>query len=45
MVECVTLHGHKKMVPKDSLVLRPAVYAIVVRGGQVLLMTMRHSGK
>jgi 8-oxo-dGTP pyrophosphatase MutT (NUDIX family) len=45
VIECVTLDGHKKMVQKDRLVLRPAVYAIVVYDGQVLLMKMRHSGK
>ena len=45
LVECVTLDGQTKMVQKDSLVLRPAVYAVVVDDAQVLLMTMRRSGK
>jgi len=45
VVECITLNGRKKMVQKDSLVLRPAVYAIVVYDGKVLLMKMRHTGK
>jgi 8-oxo-dGTP pyrophosphatase MutT (NUDIX family) len=44
-IECITLDGHKKMVPQDSLVLRPAVYAIVVHEGKILLMKMRHTGK
>lgn len=45
MIECVTLDGQKKMVPKDRLVLRPAAYAIIVHQDRVLLMKMRHSGK
>ena len=45
VVECITLDGRKKMIQKDSLVLRPAVYAIVVYDGKVLLMKMRHTGK
>ena len=45
VIECVTLDGRKKMIPKDSLVLRPAVYAIVVYDGKVLLMKVRYTGK
>ena len=45
VVECITLDGRKKMIQKDGLVLRPAVYAIVVYDGKVLLMKMRHTGK
>jgi ADP-ribose pyrophosphatase YjhB (NUDIX family) len=45
MIECVTLDGKIKSVHKDSLVLRPAVYALVVHDDQVLLMRMCHSGK
>jgi len=45
MIECITLSGQKKMVPEDSLVFRPAVYAIVVHSGKVLLVKLRHSGK
>lgn len=45
MVECITLEGRKKLVRQDRLVMRPAVYAIVVHGGRVLLMKMHHTGK
>jgi 8-oxo-dGTP pyrophosphatase MutT (NUDIX family) len=45
MIECITLDGHKKMVPRDSLILRPAAYAILVHEGRVLLMKLRHVGK
>jgi len=44
-VECITLDGRKKMIQKDSLVFRPAVYGIVVHDGKVLLMTVRHTDK
>jgi mutator protein MutT len=44
-VECTTLYGRKKQVPRDSLVLRPAAYAIIVNEGRLLLLTLRHSGK
>jgi len=45
VVECITLDGHKRMVPKDLLVLRPAVYAIVVHDGEILLMKLLPTGK
>ncbi len=45
VVECFTLDGPKKMIQKDNLVLRPAVYAIVVNDGKVLLMKMRYTDK
>ena len=45
VVECITLGGRKKMIQKDRLVLRPAVYAIIVYEGKVLLMEMRYTGK
>jgi hypothetical protein len=36
VVECVTLDGNKKVVQQDSLVLRPAVYALIEHNGKVL---------
>lgn len=45
VVECIALDGRKKLVPAGSLILRPAVYAVVVHDGQVLLMRMLHTGK
>lgn len=44
-VECTTLDGRKKKIPKDSLVLRPAAYAIIVNDSKLLLLKLRHSGK
>lgn len=45
MIECVTLAGRTKMIPKENLVLRPAAYAIIEREGKILLMKLRHTGK
>ena len=45
VIECITLDGINKMIPKDSLVFRPAVYAVVVHDSKVLLMTVRQTGK
>ena len=44
-VECITLDGHKKTVPKDRLILYPAVYAIILHSGKILLLKVRHTGK
>jgi len=44
-VECTTLDGRKRKVPKQSLVLRPAAYAIIVSAGRLLLLELRHSGR
>ncbi len=45
LVECTTLYGHKKQVPRDQLILRPSAYAILAHSGRVLLLQLRHSGK
>ena len=45
LVECITTDGRKKMVRKDELVLRPAVYGIIVNEGKVLLMRLLRTGK
>jgi 8-oxo-dGTP pyrophosphatase MutT (NUDIX family) len=45
MVECTTLYGHKQKVPRESLILRPAAYAILVHHGKALLLRMHHTGK
>ncbi len=44
-VECVTLDGHKRLVPVDALIWRPAAYALVVQGANVLLLKMKQTGK
>ena len=45
LIECTTLQGQKKQIPKAELILRPAVYGIVMNSGKLLLLRMRHTGK
>ncbi len=45
VIECLTLDGRRKAIQKDSLVLRPAAYAIIVNEGRLLLLRLRHTGK
>jgi 8-oxo-dGTP pyrophosphatase MutT (NUDIX family) len=44
-IECITLNGNTKSIQKDSLILRPAAYAIIVQDGKLLLLKMRFTGK
>ncbi len=44
-VECITLNGQRKMVQVDRLMLRPAVYGVIVQDGKLLLLKMRATGK
>jgi 8-oxo-dGTP pyrophosphatase MutT (NUDIX family) len=39
-VRCHTLYGKNKLVPITSLVLRPSVYAVLIQGNRILLVTM-----
>lgn len=45
VIECHTLYGSTKLVPREKLILRPAAYAIIVNDGKVLLVKMRSTGK
>lgn len=45
LIECKTLHGDKKMIPKDKLVFRPAGYAVIVHDDKVLLCNTKSTGK
>ena len=44
-VECRSLNGSMKLIDKEELSIRPAVYGVIVRNGRILLMTMRAGGK
>ncbi len=44
-VECITLNGQIKRVPAERLILRPAVYGIILQQGKLLLLQMRATGK
>ena len=45
LVECLTLHGNKKMIPREKLVFRPAAYAVIINKGKVLLLKTKSTGK
>lgn len=44
-IECITLSGQKRVVQEKDLILRPAVYAIVVNDNKILLLRMSATGK
>jgi mutator protein MutT len=44
-IACITLDGQTKMVEKESLILRPAAYAIVFQHDCLLVMKLRPTGK
>lgn len=45
MVECITFFGNTITVPRESLRFRPSAYALVVHEGQVVVVTIRNTGK
>lgn len=45
LVECDSLYGGKKSVPRSSLKFRPGAYALMCRDGKMLLVKMRLNGK
>jgi 8-oxo-dGTP pyrophosphatase MutT (NUDIX family) len=44
-IECLTVYGRKKLVPREALQFRPGSYALMYRDGKVLLVRMRLNGK
>ncbi|MDA1169524.1 MAG: NUDIX domain-containing protein [bacterium] len=45
MIECTTLHGKKKMVEAEDLIMRPAAYGIVTHGNKILLINTKSTNK
>lgn len=45
LVECELINGDKRLVAANELVLRPAVYAVVLRASQVLLVNTKSTNK
>lgn len=45
MIECITLYGKKKLVPKNKLIFRIAAYSIMVDNDKILLMNTKRTGK
>ncbi|MFA6215316.1 MAG: NUDIX domain-containing protein [Patescibacteria group bacterium] len=44
-IECLTLEGGKKMIPKEKLIFRPAAYAVIIDDGKILLCSTKSTGK
>jgi 8-oxo-dGTP pyrophosphatase MutT (NUDIX family) len=44
-VECVTVHGKKKLVPRGDLHFRPGAYGFIFRENKMLFVKMRLNGK
>jgi ADP-ribose pyrophosphatase YjhB (NUDIX family) len=45
MIECESIYGGRKLVPKEKLFFRPSAYAIIVHDGKIALVTNQSSGK
>lgn len=45
VINCQSIYGNCKLVPKEKLIFRPSVYAIIVNDGRILLVTNHSSGK
>lgn len=45
LIECNTLFGRKTFIPVERLMFRPSAYAIIRHEDQVLLLSMRSTGK
>ena len=45
MIECNSIKGGKIKIPKEKLVFRPSVYAVIVDDGKILMTTVRSNGK
>jgi 8-oxo-dGTP pyrophosphatase MutT (NUDIX family) len=45
MIECRTLHGSKRFIQADQLVLRASAYGLLIHDGALLLLRGRHTGK
>ncbi len=44
-IECITLFGKKKSIPKDELKFRPSVYGILIHNNKLLTVTSRNTDK
>ena len=45
MIECESIYGDRKLIPREKLFFRPSVYAIIVHDEQIALVTNQSSGK
>ena len=44
-VNCISIKGNIKLVPKSRLVFRPSVYAVIIKDNQILMLHNRTSQK
>ena len=44
MIDCVTFYGEIKLLPKERLSFRPAVYGMIQDAGRLLLVKNRNNG-
>lgn len=42
---CTTLYGKKKLVNNENIIIRKSAYAVLIRGGQILLVNTKSTGK
>jgi 8-oxo-dGTP diphosphatase len=45
MIECESIYGDRRLIPKEKLAFRPSVYAIIVHDEKIALVTNQSSGK
>lgn len=45
MIECTSIKGYKKMVPKEKLSFRPGAYAVIMDKGKIALITAKSNNK
>jgi 8-oxo-dGTP diphosphatase len=44
-IDCITITGQIKTIPSEQLIFRPAAYALLITGREVLLMRMKATGR
>jgi 8-oxo-dGTP pyrophosphatase MutT (NUDIX family) len=44
-IECITVTGQIKSIPSEQLIFRPAAYALLITGREILLLCMKATGK
>jgi 8-oxo-dGTP pyrophosphatase MutT (NUDIX family) len=44
-IECITVTGEIISIPCEQLIFRPAAYALVISGREILLLRMKATGK
>lgn len=45
LITCTTIYGKRKLVPKDKLIFRIAVYAVIIHKERILLIKVKDTNK